>query len=154
MPATVNVPLAAKPAVDFTVSEPPARLWPPPSTFVLADCSGVFAFVELLALPSEPFGLDFPLVGAALSVSALIARLAALTGVAALLSMNASDCVTKTATAMPAPRPEAEESAFVETFVLTFEPIVTFWPAAEIALVPESWLLAIASTNVAATEAS
>ncbi len=154
MPWIVNVPLAANPAVDLTISEPPARLWPPPLTFVLADCSGVFGFVVSLALPSDPFGLAFPLDGAALSVSALIVRFAAVTGVAALLSMNASESVTKTATAMPAPRPEAEESAFVETFVLTFEVSETSLPGAEMALVPESWLLAIASTNVAAADAS
>ena len=89
-----------------------------------------------------------------LSVSALRVRLEAVTGVKALLSTNASESGMNSATAIPAPRPDADESAFVATFVLTFELIVTALPGAEIVLVPERLLWASASTKVAASDAS
>ena len=44
----------------------------------------------------------------------------------------------KTATAIPAPEPAADESAFVVTLVLTLAVIATSPPLAEIQLVPES----------------
>src|SRR5690348_8764848 len=129
MPATVILPLVANPAVDFTVRVP-GSVWLPPTTFVLADCVGLFGSVVSLALPSAPFGLALPLTGALLSVSALMLRLAAVIGVGSLLSTNAFDSVMKSATAMPAPSPDADESAFVVTSVLTFELIVTDLPGA------------------------
>ena len=95
-----------------------------------------------------------PVVGPALSVSARTLRLSPLTGVAALLSMNAFDSVTNTAIATPPPEPADDESAFVETFVFTFDVIATSPVPAEIELVPDSWLFASASTNVAATDES
>ena len=156
MPSMVIVPASTKPAVEATVSFfcAPGRVWPAPLTVVVAACVGLFGFVELDAVLSEPLGLALPVVGPELSVSARTLRLLPLTGVAALLSMYASESVMKTATAMPAPEPAAEESAFVVTLVLTLDVIATSPPVAEIQLVPDSWLLPNARTNVAATDES
>src|SRR4051812_1448995 len=138
--------------VDLPSPLPPAAsvcFWFTPES--VPFCVGLLADVSV---PSDlsPFGLAMPVVGAELSVSADRVRLAALIGVAALLSMNASESVTNTATAMPAPSPAAEASAVELTFVVTLDVIAT-GPLVAIELVPESWVLPIASTNVAATDA-
>src|SRR5829696_2453058 len=130
------VPLSTKSAVDATLScfDAPGSVCPAPLTVVCAACVGLFAEPSL---PVDPLGLDLPVVGPALSVSARMLRLPPLTGVAALLSTNALDSVTKTATATPPPEPAADESAFVETFVFTLDVIATAPAPAEIELVPE-----------------
>ena len=107
-----------------------------------------------MSLPFEPFGLDLPVVGVLSSVSADTVRLFALTGVAFVLSMNASESVTTTPTAIPAPEPAADESATVAMLLVSFEVIFTLPFVAEIELVPESWLLAVATSTVAATDES
>ncbi len=78
----------------------------------------------------------------------------ALTGVAALLSMKASESVVSTATAMPAPEPASEESAVDVTLVVRLEVMATLPVPAEIEAVSESWLLAVVATWTAVTEAS
>ncbi len=86
-------------------------------------------------------------------VSADMVRLAEVMGVAAVLSTKASESVVSTAMAIPAPEPVPVESALDEMFVLTLEVIETL-PVAVMAPVPESWLLALASTWATVTEES
>ena len=113
------------------------RRWRPP-TRRLSVVPPPFAEVSF---PFAPRTAAMPVVGAVLSVSAETTRLCALTGVAAVLSMNALENVVRTTIAMPAPDPASVESPFVVMFVLTLDLIFTAPVAPRIALVPESWLV-------------
>jgi hypothetical protein len=106
-------------------------------TVVCAACVGVFAEPSL---PVDPFGLDLPVVGPRCRCPARTLEAVRADRRPALLSMNAFDSVTNTATATPAPEPADDESALVETFVFTFDVMPTSPVAVVIRLVPESWL--------------
>ena len=107
-----------------------------------------------MSLSVAPDGVDLAVVGAALSVSAEMVRLVAVTGVAAVLSMNAFESVIITITAMPAPEAADAESAVDVTFVLTSAISDTPPLEAVMELVPESCDLALASTKAATTDES
>src|SRR5260370_26099839 len=104
-----------------------------------------------VSLPVAAPGLSLAVVGAVLLGSADMVRLAEVMGVAAVLSTKASESVVSTAMAIPAPEPGPGESALDEMFVLTLEVIETL-PVAVMSPVPDSWLLALASTWATVTE--
>ncbi len=92
-------------ATSTVTASAAAKFWLPSAVFdwlsalppAAAVCSGVR--VGLLfdwSLPCDPLGAALPLVGVALSVSAETVRFFAVTGVAAVLSMNACELVTST----------------------------------------------------------
>ena len=110
--------------------------------------------LELVSFPFEPFGLDLPVVGVLSFVSADTVRPLEVTGAAFVLSMKASESVTTTPTAIPAPEPAADESATVVIVLVMLEVIFTLPFVAEIELVSESWLFALATSTVAATDES
>ena len=140
------------PSAFFAASLPPLL---PASLDDVADDEGVFGSFPVPPLSSEfaPPGLALPVVGDVLFVSAETVRLFARTGVAAVLSTNASESVTTTPTAKAAPDLLSVASASVVMFVFRLALIVTLPLAAEIVLVPESWLLAVATRTEAARAA-
>ena len=109
-----------------------------------------------MSLPLDPEVLARPVVGAVLSVSAQTVSVFAVTGVAAVLSTNASASVSSTTTAIPAPEPEpvVEESAVDVMFVFTLAFSATSPVEAAITLVPESCVFPVARTNAATTDES